>query len=282
MRPGPDGYAQFTDAIRRAFSLPNDSELNITFTCDEPTVVEPLAPLPTVPIALPPLVVPSAPPPPPPPPPPPAPGRSAGNTGARPLLQAATLLVTHLYHAGRRQARTQSRCMYDSRVTDVRSASGAVHFVDAASIAGSLLTLQGAGAYDAAVHCASVSAARRMLQQRYLSEMLPMAAGAGAFRCGRLADQPSTMQCAQPVKCLFVICHTNMFTDGCAGLTWRCQDSRSQQQPGQPAQKQQGQPHQQQQQPQRQHRACLDPLTDAQRSGCQRRSPASCATSATC
>lgn len=32
--------------------------------------------------------------------------------------------------------------------------------------AGSLLTLQGAGAYDAAVHCASVSAARRILQQQ--------------------------------------------------------------------------------------------------------------------
>lgn len=31
---------------------------------------------------------------------------------------------------------------------------------------GSLLTLQGAGAYDAAVHCASVSAARRILSQR--------------------------------------------------------------------------------------------------------------------
>jgi hypothetical protein len=30
--------------------------------------------------------------------------------------------------------------------------------------AGSLLTLQGAGAYDAAVHCASVSAARRITQ----------------------------------------------------------------------------------------------------------------------
>lgn len=31
---------------------------------------------------------------------------------------------------------------------------------------GSLLTLQGAGAYDAAVHCASVSAARRILSAR--------------------------------------------------------------------------------------------------------------------
>lgn len=30
----------------------------------------------------------------------------------------------------------------------------------------SLLTLQGAGAYDAAVHCASVSAARRILSNR--------------------------------------------------------------------------------------------------------------------
>jgi hypothetical protein len=66
--PGPDGYRLFTEAIRRAFALPGDSELNITFTCDEPT----------------------------------APADS-----------------------------------------------------------GSLLTLQGAGAYDAAVHCASVSAARR-------------------------------------------------------------------------------------------------------------------------
>ena len=30
----------------------------------------------------------------------------------------------------------------------------------------SLLTLQGAGAYDAAVHCASVSAARRIMSHR--------------------------------------------------------------------------------------------------------------------
>lgn len=69
--PGPDGYQQFTAAIRRAFNLPEDSELNITFTCDEP--------LPE---------------------------------------------------------------------------------------SDSLLTLQGAGAYDAAVHCASVSAARRLLTGR--------------------------------------------------------------------------------------------------------------------
>jgi hypothetical protein len=36
VKPGPDGYRQFTEAIRRAFNLPDDSELNITFTCDEP------------------------------------------------------------------------------------------------------------------------------------------------------------------------------------------------------------------------------------------------------
>ncbi len=31
VRPGPDGYKQFTEAIRKAFNLPEDSELNITF-----------------------------------------------------------------------------------------------------------------------------------------------------------------------------------------------------------------------------------------------------------
>jgi hypothetical protein len=35
--PGSDGYRQFTQAIRKAFHLPDDSELNITFTCDEPS-----------------------------------------------------------------------------------------------------------------------------------------------------------------------------------------------------------------------------------------------------
>ncbi|KIY97398.1 hypothetical protein MNEG_10565 [Monoraphidium neglectum] len=35
--PGPEGYKQFTQAIRKAFHLPDDSELNITFTCDEPS-----------------------------------------------------------------------------------------------------------------------------------------------------------------------------------------------------------------------------------------------------
>jgi hypothetical protein len=35
--PGSDGYRQFTQAIRKAFHLPEDSEHNITFTCDEPS-----------------------------------------------------------------------------------------------------------------------------------------------------------------------------------------------------------------------------------------------------
>ncbi|KAI8462819.1 MAG: hypothetical protein J3K34DRAFT_389394 [Monoraphidium minutum] len=74
--PGSDGYRQFTAAIRKAFHLPDDSELNITFTCDEPS-------------------------------------------------------------------------------------------------SGSLLTLSGPGAYDAAVHCAAVSAARR-------SSLSSEAGGAGA------------------------------------------------------------------------------------------------------
>ena len=78
VKPGPEGYAMFTEAIRRAFDLPDDSELNITFTCDEPTVPE----------------------------------------------------------------------------------------------LGSLLTLQGPGAYDAAVHCASVSAARRICNGHSSSELV--------------------------------------------------------------------------------------------------------------
>ena len=35
--PGAEGYQLFTRAIRKAFRLPDDSELNITFTCDEPS-----------------------------------------------------------------------------------------------------------------------------------------------------------------------------------------------------------------------------------------------------
>ena len=47
VKPGPEGYREFTQAIRRAFNLPEDSELNITFTCDEPSAAaeaEPMSP----------------------------------------------------------------------------------------------------------------------------------------------------------------------------------------------------------------------------------------------
>lgn len=81
VKPGASGYLQFTEAIRHAFQLPSDSELNITFTCDEPC--------------------------------------SALQCQEPPM-----------------------------------------------DAAGNLLTLQGAGAYDAAVYCASVSAARRQMQSR--------------------------------------------------------------------------------------------------------------------
>ncbi|PNH02771.1 hypothetical protein TSOC_011217 [Tetrabaena socialis] len=91
VQPGPDGYRRFTSAIRSAFSLPEDSELNITFTCDEP----------------------------------------ATGKQARARVGAGSV--------GSEGAGKEGRA---SR--------------------GSLLTLQGAGAYDAAVHCASVSAARRI------------------------------------------------------------------------------------------------------------------------
>ena len=37
--PGPEGYKKFTSEIQKAFKLPADSDLNITFTCDEPVDV---------------------------------------------------------------------------------------------------------------------------------------------------------------------------------------------------------------------------------------------------
>ena len=53
--------------------------------------------------------------------------------------------------------------------------------------AGSLLTLQGPGAYDAAVHCASVSAARK-LQQQLLQPGAPLAYTAHAVQAHRHYD----------------------------------------------------------------------------------------------
>jgi len=42
VRPGRSGYETFTESIRRAFALPEDSDLNITFTCDEPSSGSPV------------------------------------------------------------------------------------------------------------------------------------------------------------------------------------------------------------------------------------------------
>ncbi|KAL6769215.1 hypothetical protein ACKKBF_B17930 [Auxenochlorella protothecoides x Auxenochlorella symbiontica] len=93
VRAGMAGYSEFTESIRRAFNLPDDSDLNITFTCDEPT-----------------------------------------------------------------------------------------------SDAGSLLTLHGPGAYDAAVHCASISAARR------IASSCPSEGSASVQSAGSsLGSSPSTL-----------------------------------------------------------------------------------------
>lgn len=59
--------------------------------------------------------------------------------------------------------------------------------------AGSLLTLQGAGAYDAAVHCASVSAARRIMQHQGSVASSPryMGSSGGSPFTGRRGGAPS-------------------------------------------------------------------------------------------
>lgn len=86
VEPGPEGYRKFTADVKAAFTLPDDCDLNITFTCDEPAA----------PVAE-------------------APEEVVAPTGDGPA---------------------------------------------------SLLTLQGAGAYDAAVHCAAISAAKRLAMRQ--------------------------------------------------------------------------------------------------------------------
>lgn len=109
VKPGPDGYRLFTESIRRAFSLSDDSELHITFTCDEPT----------------------------------------GESIVMSFQVLHTGFVSPLF--------SRPLC---SHYTLFQNCYLSLLF--AAPEAGSLLTLQGPGAYDAAVHCASVSAARRL------------------------------------------------------------------------------------------------------------------------
>lgn len=59
-----------------------------------------------------------------------------------------------------------------------------------------LLTLQGAGAYDAAVHCASVSAARRLLQERLTTATRP------SMSMPSMSDGSSTMRWLHLPMCL--------------------------------------------------------------------------------
>lgn len=84
VEPGPEGYRKFTADVKAAFTLPDDCDLNITFTCDEP---------------------------------------------AEPRVDEEVVAA-------------------------------------AAEGPASLLTLQGAGAYDAAVHCAAISAAKRLAMRQ--------------------------------------------------------------------------------------------------------------------
>ncbi|CAK0738761.1 hypothetical protein CVIRNUC_001089 [Coccomyxa viridis] len=138
VKPGPEGYREFTQAIRRAFNLPEDSELNITFTCDEPSAAaeaEPMSPvlLPAVPIQA--------------QPPPPT------------IHDTTPMAAPTLMHQN------------------------------------SLLTLQGAGAYDAAVHCASVSAARRIMSHRGDT---PTHAGSSSRQPFDPQHHPNTPRAVQP------------------------------------------------------------------------------------
>lgn len=159
VKPGPEGYRQFTESIRRAFSLPDDSELNITFTCDEPTTGD---------------------------------ARSDPARVHQPGAQHTQSRRARLRAGGRgRQGPGEGEaqgCRGDAGLCSAalcprlpraparpllrpaRTPGGqltrlftlAPPLVPAAVDTGSLLTLQGSGAYDAAVHCASVSAARRL------------------------------------------------------------------------------------------------------------------------
>lgn len=131
VKPGSAGYKQFTQAIREAFSLPEDSELNITFTCDEPsqgTLVKHLGP--------------------------------RARLGYACVLLSGILFPSFLSPDLLQKAFSGARLLIRKYLCEqLLLPAGLIH-------AGSLLTLQGAGAYDAAVHCASVSAARRILQQQ--------------------------------------------------------------------------------------------------------------------
>lgn len=98
VEPGEEGYRKFTADVKAAFTLPDDCDLNITFTCDEPAT-----------------------------------GGCAGDASG------------------------------GDRMEDVVEEAPRGGVADAPA---SLLTLQGAGAYDAAVHCAAISAAKRLAMRQ--------------------------------------------------------------------------------------------------------------------
>ncbi|GFH23270.1 zygote specific ZYS1 isoform B, partial [Haematococcus lacustris] len=175
------GYRKFTHDIRRAFNLPMDAELNITFTCDEPSTKDD-------PIAsegirdavmpretqcqfcgeqLPDWRAPLTPP--------------TGATGPA-IMNVNHNGLTYSFHVepGKEVSSGQESADrgYRKFTHDIRRAFNLpmdaelnITFTcdepstkdDPIASEGSLLTLQGPGAYDAAVHCASISAARRAL-----------------------------------------------------------------------------------------------------------------------
>lgn len=212
VHPGPQGYQQFTGAIRRAFSLPGDSELNITFTCDEPTAIDPAAddfltsegpapPFlerdvndPQTPFG---AVAPHA-------NPVPQQGRNHLQAQQQQQLshdsQAQQSQQPQMHEEWPQERPTLSfesptpSLLPQSQPPPVlhlrplpllelspRQATAweGVHVPMSPTSPtsplspGTLLTLQGAGAYDAAVHCASVSAARRLAQERRITGAIP-------------------------------------------------------------------------------------------------------------
>lgn len=153
VKPGPEGYRQFTEAIRRAFNLPDDSELNITFTCDEPTT-----------------------------------GSAGAVCGGGRLAPSKPWLCLRVL--------SLPSCLMAAlphRAPALTAPAPPRLPLPAAVDNGSLLTLQGSGAYDAAVHCASVSAARRLTSPA-VSRTVSAAEGAPG---AQPSQQPACAACAE-------------------------------------------------------------------------------------
>mmetsp|Transcript_2518 Transcript_2518/g.6705 ORF Transcript_2518/g.6705 Transcript_2518/m.6705 type:complete len:300 (+) Transcript_2518:1592-2491(+) len=135
VKPGKHGYQDFTERIRQAFHLPQGCELNITFTCDEPS------------------------------------------TG---VLHQSDLLMRHCTHCiVETAAGLHASVWADMREFAHKHACTSLHahsrhacsYVSLCVCAGLPLTIHGQGAYDAAVHCAGISAARRKLASSEVSSV---------------------------------------------------------------------------------------------------------------